>query len=60
MRKTFIFALLCMLSLTAAAKDYHYTTVPGDLTQTRIYHLDNGLTVYLSGATKSLVLKFTS
>jgi predicted Zn-dependent peptidase len=30
------------------AKDYHYTTVPGDLTQTRVYKLDNGLTVYLS------------
>ncbi len=48
MKKTFIFALMCLLSLTAAAKDYHYTTVPGDLTQTRIYHLENGLTVYLS------------
>ena len=48
MKKTFIFALLCMLSLTVSAKDYHYTTVAGDLTQTRIYHLDNGLTVYLS------------
>ena len=48
MRKAFFFALMCLLSLTATAKDYHYTTVAGDLTQTRIYHLDNGLTVYLS------------
>ena len=37
-----------MAALSLQAKDYHYTTVPGDLTQTRIYKLDNGLTVYLS------------
>ncbi len=30
------------------AKDYKYTTVPGDLMKTRIYTLDNGLKVYLS------------
>ena len=30
------------------AKDYPYVTVQGDLMQTRIYTLDNGLKVYLS------------
>ena len=30
------------------AKDYHYTTVPGDAMKTRIYTLDNGLKVYMS------------
>lgn len=32
----------------AAPKEYKYETVPGDPLQARIYHLDNGLTVYLS------------
>ncbi len=41
-------AVACVMSLHLVAKDYHYTTVPGDLTQTRVYKLDNGLTVYLS------------
>ena len=37
------------LSLAAQApRKYTYTTVPGDPTQTRMYVLDNGLTVYLS------------
>ena len=35
-------------SLNATAKDYHYTTVPGDAMKTRIYTLDNGLKVYMS------------
>ncbi len=30
------------------AKEYRYTSVPGDLMKTRIYTLDNGLKVYLS------------
>ena len=34
--------------LPLSAKDYKYETVPGDLMQTRIYTLDNGLKVYLS------------
>ena len=41
----------CALMLgmsTTQAKDYQYTTVPGDLMKTRIYTLDNGLRVYLS------------
>lgn len=42
---TFLLLLLCM---AASAKDYKYRTVPGDLLKTRIYTLDNGLTVYLS------------
>ena len=41
-------ASLCLLAITAQAKDYKYKTVEGDPTQTRIYTLDNGLTVYLS------------
>ena len=41
-------ALLAMGAFSANAKDYHYTTVPGDAMQTRIYTLDNGLKVYMS------------
>lgn len=47
--KTFI--TTCMITaaaLTAQAKDYKYQTVEGDLMNTRIYTLDNGLKVYLS------------
>ena len=36
------------LGMSAQAKDFKYTTVPGDMMQTRIYTLDNGLKVYLS------------
>ena len=39
---------LAALSLGSQAKDYHYQTVSGDITKTRIYTLDNGLKVYLS------------
>ena len=39
---------LMALATGALAKDYHYQTVAGDLTKTRIYTLDNGLKVYLS------------
>ncbi|GAC1377416.1 MAG: insulinase family protein [Hymenobacter sp.] len=31
-----------------APKEFRYESVPGDPLQARIYHLDNGLTVYLS------------
>ncbi len=41
-------AVLLMGALNANAKDYHYTTVPGDAMKTRIYTLDNGLKVYMS------------
>ena len=37
-----------MLGLSVQAKDYQFETVKGDLTNTRIYTLDNGLKVYLS------------
>ena len=37
-----------MLTTSIVAKDYKYTTVPGDMMKTRIYTLDNGLRVYLS------------
>lgn len=40
--------LVAVMSLAAQAKDYNYRTVDGDLMHTRIYTLDNGLTVYLS------------
>ncbi len=43
-----IFAGLMMLATSLSAKDYKYTTVPGDMMKTRIYTLDNGLKVYLS------------
>ena len=39
---------LMLLGLSAQAKEYKYETVPGDMMQTRIYTLDNGLKVYLS------------
>ena len=49
MRLKFLIVVACAwLSLGAQAKKYEYETVPGDLTQTRIYTLDNGLKVYLS------------
>ena len=52
MKKTFgrilLFYLLTFLPLSLSAKDYKYATVPGDLMQTRIYTLDNGLKVYIS------------
>ena len=34
--------------LMTACSKYKYETVDGDLAQTRIYTLDNGLKVYLS------------
>ena len=43
-----MFAVLIAFCLNVQAKDYKYETVPGDLMQTRIYTLDNGLKVYLS------------
>ncbi len=46
--KTALFAFLLALVLPLQAKEYKYQTVPGDLMKTRIYTLDNGLTVYLS------------
>lgn len=47
--KKIIISLLCaMMFVPLAAKDYKYTTVPGDPMQARIYTLDNGLKVYLS------------
>ena len=44
-----IVAAIC-LGIVACNKSnkYHYETIPGDPTETRIYTLDNGLTVYLS------------
>ncbi|MBR6446832.1 MAG: insulinase family protein [Prevotella sp.] len=47
MKKILTIGLL-LLGLTASAKTYEYKTVAGDMTQTRIYTLDNGLKVYLS------------
>ncbi len=41
-------ACFAALSLGTQAKDYHYQTVSGDITKTRIYTLDNGLKVYFS------------
>ena len=48
MRTNYLFAALIAFCLNVQAKDYKYETVPGDLMQTRIYTLDNGLKVYLS------------
>lgn len=41
-------AALLVGAMNATAKDYHYTTVPGDAMKTRIYTLDNGMKVYMS------------
>ena len=46
--KVFMTVCLMALGMNAQAKDYSYETVPGDLTKTRIYTLDNGLKIYLS------------
>lgn len=46
--KLIIYVFLLTSGLSAAAKEYKYQTVKGDLMNTRIYTLDNGLTVYLS------------
>ena len=48
MKKILTFICVALMTLSAGAKDYKYVTVPGDLSQTRIYTLDNGLKVYLS------------
>lgn len=57
--KHVLLAAVLMGSLSATAKDYHYTTIPGDAMKTRIYTLDNGLTVYKS-TRKSLVCRLIS
>lgn len=44
--KSLFLVFLIALVLPTTAKEYKYKTVPGDLTKTRIYKLDNGLTVY--------------
>ncbi len=46
--KMIVLMLLTMTCLHVGAKDYRYDTVKGDLLNTRIYTLDNGLKVYLS------------
>ena len=44
-----LFVLCSLLALsTAMAKDYKYQTVKGDLMNSQIYTLDNGMKVYLS------------
>ncbi|MBR4836887.1 MAG: insulinase family protein [Bacteroidales bacterium] len=47
MLRMMVFAALA-LAFTACGNKYKYETVKGDPTETRIYTLDNGLTVYLS------------
>ena len=47
-RHLFVVAACVMLGMSAQAKDYKYETVEGDMMQTRIYTLDNGLKVFLS------------
>jgi len=46
--KYLILVFLAVLGLSSEAKEYKYQSVKGDLTNTRIYKLGNGLTVYLS------------
>ena len=47
--RTLITACMAMATLMGAgAADYRYQTVDGDMMKSRIYKLDNGLTVYLT------------
>lgn len=46
--KAIITLTLLLVGMTSIAKEYKYESVAGDLLQTRIYTLDNGLKVYLS------------
>lgn len=48
LRSLFTLCLTVATVMAAQAKDYKYQTVAGDVMNTRIYKLDNGLTVYLS------------
>ena len=49
MKLKLLSAIVClMFGMNLQAKDFKYETVPGDMMQTRIYTLDNGLKVYLS------------
>ena len=48
LKKVFLTICLALIGMGLQAKDYPYVTVPGDIMQTRIYTLDNGLKVYLS------------
>ena len=43
-----VFLLLAAVALMSSCQKYSYRTVEGDPLQTRIYTLENGLTVYLS------------
>ena len=51
-KRALLFAATALLLFSACKHQqeskYHYETVNGDLSETRIYTLDNGLTVYLS------------
>ena len=49
LKTTLLCAAMTMLLISCGkGSKYKYETVKGDLTETRIYTLDNGLTVYLS------------
>src|SRR5574344_3131943 len=45
---TVLVAAAMMIPVGTAAKEYKYQVVKGDLMNTRVYTLDNGLKVYLS------------
>ena len=46
--RSFLAAVVLLITSSALAQQYKYTTVTGDPMQARIYTLDNGLKVYLS------------
>lgn len=48
MMKILMATVAILLTITVRAGEYEYVAVSGDLMQTRIYTLDNGLKVYLS------------
>ena len=48
MKRFFMGAILCVFFMTGNAQNYKYELLDGDITQTRVYTLGNGLKVYLS------------
>ena len=48
MKKYSLIILMSVMTVVCSAQRYTFESVPGDITQTRIYTLDNGLKVYLS------------
>ena len=48
LRSFFIACMALAMTVAVHGKDYKYQSVDGDMMKSRIYKLDNGLTVYLT------------